>query len=146
MPLQPPTAHQHVERLLDVQNMDVVMKWMNGFQIKPIQFSGTTSTLESILARLVWEQTSNVYLYPLKIPSFASNLPGKFDTKPPLSSMLFLSTLGSWSIDNCLAFPLIQITARESPTLPTTSVLQSINMAVTAVEPPWLKSTAFSKM
>lgn len=73
-------------------------------------------------------------------------LPGKFETKPPLFSMVSLSfsIFGSWSIDSGLALPFLEITARESPTLATTNFLQLISMAVTAVEPPGPKSFVFS--
>jgi len=62
------------------------------------------------------------------------------ETKPPLFSMMPRSVLGSWSVVNCTAWPFLERTARESPTLAVHNIWPLINIAVTAVDPPRPKS------
>lgn len=73
-------------------------------------------------------------------------IPGNLDTKPPLFFISSCSVVGSWSTDSCLATPFFDKTARESPILATTNFWPSINIAVTAVEPPLPNSPDFSKI
>jgi len=94
----------------------------------------TLGTFPATYTKLVASKIKNTeildYYYIIQV------LPILFVTKPPLSSIVLRSFIGSWSTDNWRATPPSQITARESPTFPTTSFSPLISITVTAVEPP----------